>query len=256
MRTVSRVDYDAIAHLYDGQPHRDKTADPEPRTFLVRRAATSRLSILDIACGTGNQIAANRLLAPDALFVGLDRSLGMLRQAQTKMPHGFWVHADGSVLPFQSESFDFVTCQFAFHHIPDKAGMLRAAFRVLRRDGRLVMRNLCPQAHPDWIYYDYFPEAHALDLEDFWPHETIATTMEAIGFAAVSVELEHLHVEQDLRAWLDTVRRRDTNSQLMAISDRAYDAGLRRLEHELSEQGTPRTRVDHLCLLTVRGDKP
>lgn len=256
MRTVSRIDYDAIAHLYDGQPHREKTADPELLAFMARRTAADRLAILDIACGTGNQLAANRPLAPDAVFVGLDRSLGMLRQAQAKVPDGFWVHADGAALPFPGERFDFVSCQFAFHHMPDKAGMLRATFRVLRRGGRLVIRNLCPQEHPDWLYYDYFPEAHALDLEDFWSHEMIVMTMKAIGFAAVSVEHEHVRLEQDLRAWLDTVRRRDTNSQLMAISDHAYEAGMRRLERELSEPDAPRTRADHLCLLTVRGDKP
>ena len=80
-------------------------------------------------------------------------------------------------------------------------------------------------------------------------------TMEAIGFAAVTVELEHLRFEQDLRVWLDTVRRRDTNSQLMAISDRAYAAGIHRLERELADANEPRVRADHLCLITIRGDK-
>jgi hypothetical protein len=54
------------------------------------------------------------------------------------------------------------------------------------------MRNLCPQECPDWLYYEYFPQAHTIDLEDFWPPETIVTTMEATGFARVTVELEHL----------------------------------------------------------------
>jgi hypothetical protein len=82
-----------------------------------------------------------------------------------------------------------------------------------------VSRDLCPQECPDWLYYEYFPQAHAVDLEDFWPQETIVATMEATGFAAVTVEREHLRFEQDLRVWLDAVRRRDTNSQLMAISE-------------------------------------
>jgi hypothetical protein len=58
-----------------------------------------------------------------------------------------------------------------------------------------------------------------------------------------------------LRAWLDTVRRRDTNSQLMAISDCGYDAGVRRLESELADADAPKARTDHLCLITIRGDK-
>ena len=255
MRTSSGVDYDAIAHLYDSQPYREKAVDPELVTFMAQRGCADRPSILDIACGTGNQLVANRSIMPNVRLVGLDRSFGMLRQARPKVRDIAWVQADGAMLPFPPDSFDFITCQFGFHHLPDKAGMLRAVFRTLRCDGRFVMRNLCPQEHPDWLYYDYFPEALAIDLMDFWPRETTLAMMEAIGFAAVAVELEHLRFEQELRVWLDTVRRRDTNSQLMAISDRAYEAGINRLEREVAGADKPQVRADHLSLITIRGDK-
>jgi ubiquinone/menaquinone biosynthesis C-methylase UbiE len=222
MRTTPCINYDAIAHLFDGQPFRGKTVDPELVTFMAQRACSNRPSILDIACGTGSQLVANHSVVPDARLVGLDRSLGMLRQAQTKLGDIAWVQADAAMLPFQPECFDFISCQFAFHHILDKSLTLRAVIEVLRRGGRFVMRNLCPQECPDWLYYEYFPQAHTIDLEDFWPPEAIVTTMEAIGFARVTVELEHLRFEQDLCVWLDAVRRRDSNSQLMTISDRAW----------------------------------
>jgi SAM-dependent methyltransferase len=255
MRTLSAIDYDAVAPLYDAQPFRGKTADPELVAFLERRASLKHPSILDIACGTGSQLMANRAIVPYARLIGVDRSLGMLRQAQSKSRDIVWVQADAGTLPFQHESFDFITCQFAFHHVPNKAEMLRGVFQVLRPGGRFVMRNLCPQKHPDWIYYDYFPEALRIDLEDFWPIENTLTTMEAIGLVGVTAELEHLHFEQDLRVWLNTVRQRDINSQLMAISDRAYEAGLRRLERELSDADRPITRADHLCLVTIHGGR-
>jgi len=255
MRTSSGVNYDAIAHLYDSQPYRAKAVDPELEIFMTQRASEGHLSILDIACGTGSQLVANRAIVPDACMVGLDRSLGMLRQARLKASDITWVQADGAILPFLPESFDFITCQFGFHHLPDKAGMLHAVFNVLRFGGLFVMRNLCPQEHPDWLYYEYFPEALPIDLADFWPPETAVGAMEAIGFAAVAFELEHLRFEQDLRVWLDTVRRRDTNSQLMAISDHSYEAGIHRLASELADADTPKLRADHLCLITVRGEK-
>jgi len=255
MRPVSGVDYDAIAHLYDSQPYREKALDPELVLFTTERGLSDRLSILDIACGTGSQLVANRTFVLEAPMVGLDRSLGMLRQAQTKRSDIGWVRADAARLPFQPESFDFITCQFGFHHLPEKAGMLCAVFETLRPRGRFVMRNLCPQECPDWLYYDYFLEAFTIDLADFWPPDTIVAAMEGIGFATTTVEFEHLHFEQDLGVWLGTVRRRETNSQLMAISDRAYEAGLRRLECEMADADTPKQRPDHLCLITVRGEK-
>src|SRR6516225_6047625 len=78
MQRSSRINYDAIAELYDSTPHREKSVDPELIAFLAGRGPTVALTLLDIACGTGNQQIANRDLTPDASFVGLDGSLGML----------------------------------------------------------------------------------------------------------------------------------------------------------------------------------
>jgi ubiquinone/menaquinone biosynthesis C-methylase UbiE len=260
MRTTSRINYDAIAHLYDGQPYRRKAVDPELVTFIVHHASSDRLSLLglsllDIGCGTGSQLVANRAIVPDARLVGLDRSFGMLARARPKGSDIAWVQADGAELPFRAGSFDFICCQFGFHHLPDKAGMLGEVLRVLRPDGRFAMRNLCPQESPHWLCYENFSQARTIDLEDFWPPDTIVSTMETIGFVAVSAVPEYIHVEQDLRVWLDMVRRRDFNSQLMAISDRAYEDGIARLERQMADGGSARVRTERLCLLTIRGDK-
>ena len=50
--------------------------------------------------------------------------------------------ADGSVVPFRAETFDFVSCQFALRHMANKAKMLRETYRVLRAGRRFVIRNV------------------------------------------------------------------------------------------------------------------
>jgi ubiquinone/menaquinone biosynthesis C-methylase UbiE len=256
MQRSSRVDYDAIAELYDSTPHREKSADPELIALLVGRGSAASLTLLDIACGTGNQQIANRGLAPDAKFVGLDRSLGMLRQARRKMLDIAWVQGDSAVLPFASTSFDFISCQYAFHHFRDQAGMLREAFRVLRPGGRFALYNMCPQESEDWLYYAYFPEAETRDFTDFWPPDGIVSEMTATGFTGVEVEPRHVHRERDLAELLSAVRFRERNSQLLSLSDAAYKAGLRRIKRDLDDPQTPKARADHLCFITVRGDRP
>jgi SAM-dependent methyltransferase len=247
MNRSLRTDYDAVAPSYDTQPHRTRTVDPEFFGFTEQRASSDPLSLLDIACGTGNQLIANRTVGPDATLVGVDQSIGMLRQAARKAPDITWVQADAATLPFPDRSFDFASCQFAFHHFQDKARMLREAFRVLRVGGRFVLRNSCPQESSDWLHYEYFLEAELRDLRDFWPPDALMAVMEGAGFTPVTVQYEHLRFEQKLRDWLEIVQRRDTCSQLQSISDAAYAAGVRRLERELADGSAPPTRSDHLC---------
>jgi ubiquinone/menaquinone biosynthesis C-methylase UbiE len=252
----SRADYDAIADRYDSQPYRGKSADPELTAFLTQRRLDKRLALLDIACGTGSQLIANRPIAAQARMVGVDGSLGMLQQARRKAADFCWLQADAAALPLGGGSFDLVSCQYAFHHFWNKAGMLRETFRVLGAAGRLVIYNLCPHEMREWIYYAYFPEARDRDLVDFWSPERMTGKMQSIGFRNLDAKRQHIRFDHDLMAFLETARRREDNSQLMALTDAAYEAGLRRIERGLAAAGRRRVYADHLCFLTIRGDKP
>jgi ubiquinone/menaquinone biosynthesis C-methylase UbiE len=253
-----RVDYDQIAHLYDQQPYRQKEVDPHLLKFLNAREfkAFSSLSILDMACGTGNQLIANRPYVQGARLVGLDLFHGMLQRAVAKTHDILWVQATCDRPPFPDNSFDFISNQYAFHHVCDKQGMISSVFRILRPGGRFVMTNLCPQEMQDWIYYQYFPEALEIDLQDFLPKDTIVDLLIQEGFE-VNMELEHMTIEQSLQQFWKVVSRRDTCSQLLTISDSAYQAGLQRLEQELQHHGDILPAIKtKICLITIQADKP
>ena len=115
---------------------------------------------------------------------------------------------------------------------------------------------MCPQKSTDWLYYEYFPEARRVDLQDFWSPEQTVEVMKTAGFVAVVADYEHIHFEQNLPEWFDIVRRRDTCSQLQAISDAAYQAGVKRLEHDIGDPNTPSSRKNHLCMVTIRSEAP
>ena len=139
-----RVDYDWIATRYDADRYRGKTVDPDLVTYLERRSGSrvDRVAVLDVGCGTGNQLVADCACLPRLHLVGLDLFYGMLREAAGKAAHIDWAQGDGARLPFAGGSFDYVTNQFSFHHVQDKASMLRDVFRVLRPGGRFVIPNL------------------------------------------------------------------------------------------------------------------
>jgi SAM-dependent methyltransferase len=251
----ARVDYDTIAELYDETPHRTKEVDPEFLDLVGERGSSGGLAVLDIGCGTGNQLIANSAAYNGVRLVGVDRFSGMLTQARRKAADISWVQADGSALPFRPASFDLVTCQFGLHHIADKRRHLGDVVRVLKPGGRLITKNVSPHDSPDWLFYTYFPEALAIDLRDFWSPEQIAAEMHAAGFDKVAVDRQHLRFQQNLRTWYNEVRRRSTCSQLLAIPDAAYEAGLRRLSREIEASNNPLLRDNQLCLVTIRGEK-
>ena len=126
---------------------------------------------------------------------------------------------------------------------------------MLRRGGRLALYNMCPQESDDWLYYAYFPEAKTRDFADFWPPDAIVSEMSATGFAGVEVQRRHVRRERDLAELLSAARFRERNSQLLSLSDAAYEAGLRRIESDLDNQQTRKVRSDHLCFVTVRGSR-
>ena len=181
----------------------------------------------------------------------------MLRQARNKsagVANVEWIQADGARPPFAGQTFDFVSNQFSFHHVRDKPGLIRSVLRILRPGGQFVMTNICPREMPGWLIYRAFPAAWQIDLKDFMAHDDVVAHMERAGFTDVRVELNHLRPEQTLEAFVETVRRRDTCSQLIALSDADYASGLRGLEADMRKDARFVIH-DRVCLLTIRAEK-
>ncbi len=69
--------------------------------------------VLDVACGTGvvtREIA--KRLGENGSVIGLDLNPGMLAVAKEKAPNIEWQQGNAEALPFDSNSFDVVVCQF------------------------------------------------------------------------------------------------------------------------------------------------
>jgi ubiquinone/menaquinone biosynthesis C-methylase UbiE len=96
--------------------------------------------ILDVACGTGvlTREVANRVGASGSV-VGLDLNEGMLVVAKRKAPEIEWRQGNVEALPFDSNSFDAVVCQFGLMFFENRLTAIKEMVRVLRQGGHMAI---------------------------------------------------------------------------------------------------------------------
>ena len=96
--------------------------------------------VLDVACGTGiltHQVAER--VGASGSVVGLDLNEGMLVVAKRKAPKIEWWQGRAEVLPFDSNNFDAVVCQFGLMFFENRRAALEEMMRVLRQGGHLAV---------------------------------------------------------------------------------------------------------------------
>ena len=99
-------------------------------------------TLLDAGCGTAPMISLLSEEYPAASFTGLDLTPEMIKQAESKeIKNAEFVVGDCEKMPFDSESFDIVINSQIFHHYPDPQAFFNEVSRVLKKDGRLILRD-------------------------------------------------------------------------------------------------------------------
>lgn len=108
--------------------------------------------VLDCGCGTGPMIQLLHEKYPDKHYVGLDLTPEMIHVAQAKkLSNTEFLVGDSENLPFEEGSFDAVICANSFHHYPNPQAFFNSAYRVLRKGGRLVLRDYTSSNFMVWL---------------------------------------------------------------------------------------------------------
>jgi ubiquinone/menaquinone biosynthesis C-methylase UbiE len=130
-------DYTLIAPLYDTllRPFVKSVR----RDVLKTALRLQPQNILDVACGTGDQL---RLLTKNGIkAVGVDLSEAMLRICRRKNPAAACLLQDAASMAFRDERFSLAMISFALHETGWKsaAAILDEIHRVLRPSGHLLV---------------------------------------------------------------------------------------------------------------------
>ena len=108
--------------------------------------------VLDCGCGTGPMIQLLHDKYPNKHYVGLDLTPEMINVANAKkLSNTEFVVGDSENLPFEENSFDAIICSNSFHHYPNPQNFFDSAYCVLRKGGRLILRDYTSSNFVVWL---------------------------------------------------------------------------------------------------------
>lgn len=151
--------YDQMNSVISFKQHK-KWRDKTMKLMNVQKEAKA----LDVCCGTADwTIALADAVGETGEVKGLDFSKNMLSVGETKVKTGGYnqielLHGNAMELPFEDNSFDYVTIGFGLRNVPDYLTVLKEMTRVVKPGGMVVCLET---SQPEMIgfkqgYYVYF----------------------------------------------------------------------------------------------------
>ena len=131
--------YDQMNSVISFQQHKAWRKDTMKRMDVKVGSAA-----LDLCCGTADwTIALAEKVGPSGKVTGLDFSKNMLKIGQEKVDklklnQIELIHGNAMELPFEDNSFDYVTIGFGLRNVPDYMTVLKEMQRVVKPGGKVV----------------------------------------------------------------------------------------------------------------------
>lgn len=174
--------YDNIGLAYDTT----RKADLEIARRLRNHLQVSDGSkILDIACGTGNYTVA---LENSGLHMSSsDVSKEMISQAKEKSNTIDWKVASINELPYESNTYEGVTCTLAIHHFDDLLVAFQEVYRVIDK-GRFVIFTSSPEQMNNYWLKEYFPKAIEISANQMPNVAEVSEILKTVGFNIIGHE--------------------------------------------------------------------
>ncbi|RWZ60264.1 demethylmenaquinone methyltransferase [Halobacillus fulvus] len=200
--------YDRMNSIISFQQHRLWRKD-----VMKRMNVSKGDCVLDVCCGTGDwTMTLADAVGPSGKVVGLDFSMNMLsvgikKKMAGRMKQVEFEHGNAMELPYENDTFDYVTIGFGLRNVPDYRQVLSEMFRVVKPGGKVVCLETSQPTNPIFksAYYFYFGNIMPLFGKIFaksyqeysWLHESakdfpdqseLKSMFEDVGFQNVQVK--------------------------------------------------------------------
>jgi len=232
--TMKTTNYSKIAGKYDENQYRiDEIGFDSYLKEYIEDSRKSEYHVLDLSCGTGLYLEkqTNYFDGLNVIWSGLDLSEQMLKKAKEKVKNVELIKSNVENMPYKSETFDFISNNYAFHHYINKEQALNEIYRVLSKGGIYKLHNIAIHDMRKWWVYHYFPSAYLEDLKRFWDKDVIFNELSKRGLE-VNIKIDYRMENIRVNDYLNYAENRDI-SVLTLINDKDYEEGLERMRYDV-----------------------
>ncbi|HZZ26908.1 MAG TPA: methyltransferase domain-containing protein [Pirellulales bacterium] len=187
--------FNKIAPRYDNHRYGKQTRKVHQEVLRMVNELQAA-ALLDVGCGNGGFLAllqsapapANSSPPQNRKLAGADLSPEMIKVARQRLGESVDLQvADSEHLPWESGTFDCLTCNFSFHHYPQPQAVLLEMRRVLKPGGHVLIADPWFPAPLQWLANLIVRFSHLGDVRMYSLNE-LRTLLAAAGLQVVRAE--------------------------------------------------------------------
>jgi ubiquinone/menaquinone biosynthesis C-methylase UbiE len=204
------VDYDDNQHrnYARGRPLLDGARARWMQVFAAHAPAERPLTVLDLGSGTGRITTPLAETFGEAVGVEPSAKMRATAEAATSHPRVRFLAGQAEAIPLGDDSCDLVLMNVSFHHVRDRPAAAREIARVLKADGRLLMRSPFSDRLPDITWHRYFPRAREVELAMFPTTAEVEALFAKVGLRQLAFETVREPMAESLKAEAEQMRLR------------------------------------------------
>lgn len=109
--------------------------------------------------------------------------------AESSTAHAAVAYLDGRAesIPLPAMSIDLVLMHLSFHHVRDRGAAAAKIARVLRADGRVLLRSTFSDRLPDLEWMRNFPRVREIEMQMFPSSRDVTRLFAAVGLQAIAL---------------------------------------------------------------------
>lgn len=230
------VDYDRVQHqtYAEGRALPADALEAYMAAFGAHLPTRRPLVGIDLGSGTGRFTPALAQAFGGPIF-GVEPAEGMRRAAEagSRHPGVSYLAGRAEAVPLPDASADFVLMFLSYHHVTDKPAAAREIRRVLKPDGRLLLRSTFRDRIPDIWWRCYFPRTWDVERAMFPTEAETLALFEDAGLGKIAAVQMELPFRGDIATAVARLKLRPY-SVFEHLSAAELDAGFAQMDADLA----------------------